>query len=53
VAGAWELRANRSVLGYTLHTDLTTIAWAFALKNLQLPGPMIGLAGMPFDLNGV
>lgn len=33
----------------TLHTDVTTLAWAYGLRNLQFNGPCIGLSGMPFD----
>ncbi len=47
--GAWEIRQQQSVLCAVLHTDTTTIAWGFGLRNLQIPGPVIGLAGMPFD----
>ena len=47
MAGAWE--RTYSVLCAILHTDNTTIAWAFGLRQLQLPGTVIGLAGMPFD----
>lgn len=46
--GAWEQQIQ-SVLAAVLHTDTTTLAWAFGLRNLQLPGQFIGLAGMPFD----
>ncbi len=47
--GSWEIRERRKVLAYTLHTDTTTVAWGFGLRNLQIPGDMIALAGMPFD----
>lgn len=49
MAGAWERR--ETVLGVVLHTDNTTIAWAFGLRNIILPpgSHFIGLAGMPFD----
>jgi len=45
--GSWE--QMNSVLGYVLHTETTSVAWAFGLRNLQIPGPIIPLAGMPFD----
>lgn len=49
--GAWELKKQTSVLTAILHVDTTTVAWAFGLRNLQIPGPPpIGLAGMPFDM---
>lgn len=48
MAGAWEMQ--RSVLAGVLHTDLTSIAWAFGLRRLKVPGPVIGLAGMPYDM---
>lgn len=46
--GFWEL--PKSVLCAILHTDATTVGWAFGLRNLQVPGQVIGLAGMPFDM---
>ena len=48
--GWWDQRNRVRVLGYTLHTDSCTIAWALALKALQLPGDFLPLAGMPFDM---
>lgn len=45
--GAWELQ--ESVLCSILHTDVTSIAWAFGLRNLQLPGGFLPIAGMPYD----
>lgn len=47
--GAWEIEAQQSVLAAVLHVDTTTIAWAMGLRNLIIPGPVIGLAGMPYD----
>ena len=49
MSGAWELRAANLVLAAILHTDITTIAWSFGLRNLIVPGQVIGLVGMPFD----
>lgn len=47
--GAWEIRSKRQVLLYSLHVDLTTIAWAYGLRNLIVPGDVMGLSGMPYD----
>jgi hypothetical protein len=49
VSGAWEIRQHTSVLTAILHTDVCTIPWAIGFKNLHLPGPVILLAGMPYD----
>jgi hypothetical protein len=48
--GAWEIRQQNLVLAAVLHTDLTSIAWSFGIRNLQIPGQLIGLAGMPYDM---
>lgn len=48
MGGAWEYGPN-TVLCATIHTDTTTIAWAYGLANLILPGQRIGLTGMPYD----
>jgi hypothetical protein len=51
VPGAWELTHQTSVLVAILHTDNTTVAWSFGLRNLILPaGNVVGLAGMPYDM---
>ena len=49
--GFWEMENQFSVLCAVLHTDQTTITWAFGLRGL-LPGhmPVMGLSGMPFDM---
>lgn len=47
--GWWDRQNNVRVLAYTMHTDLTTIKWALALKALHLPGDFLPLSGMPFD----
>ena len=47
--GSWEIREQNRVLCAILHVDTTTIAWSFGLRNLIVPGPIIPLAGMPFD----
>lgn len=49
MSGAWELPRHK-VLGGILHVDNVTIAWAFGLRNLQIPGQFIGVSGMPFDM---
>ena len=49
--GAWELKQQNSVLVAIIHVDTTTVAWAFGLRNLIIPGPHpVGLAGMPYDM---
>ena len=48
--GAWELRQQSSVLCAILHTDNTTVAWALGLRNLILPGGIMPIAGMPYDI---
>lgn len=47
--GSWELKENSNVLVAILHVETTTIAWSFGLRNLIIPGGVIGLTGMPFD----
>lgn len=47
--GAWEILQQQSVLCGILHTENTTVAWAFGLRNLILPGGFFPTAGMPFD----
>lgn len=49
MAGSWEIQQQQSVLVNILHTDVTTVAWAFGLRNLQIPGGLMPLAGMPYD----
>lgn len=48
-AGAWEQRKQSSVLVGILHTDLVTLAWALGLRNLQVPGHIMPVTGMPYD----
>jgi hypothetical protein len=50
VAGSWELRQQNSVLVGILHTDIVPIAWSFGLRNLQIPGAILPVAGMPYDM---
>jgi len=45
--GAWEL--PKTVVCGILHTEIVTMAWALGLKNLQIPGPIVPVAGVPFD----
>lgn len=55
--GSWEILESNKVLCAILHTDVTTIAWSFGLRNLIIPGrdelrmfyPFLPLAGMPYD----
>ncbi len=47
--GSWEIKDNRRVLCGILHTDMTTMAWSFGLRNLIIPGEIIPIAGMPYD----
>ena len=48
-AGAWEIKERKKVLVGILHTDVVTLAWAFGLRNLIIPGDICPIAGMPFD----
>lgn len=47
--GAWEIPVHGSVLCGILHTETTSMAWALGFRNLQIPGPIMPVAGMPFD----
>lgn len=49
--GAWETHRQKLVLAATIHTEVTTIAWAMGLKRLQIPGDFIGATGMPYDMS--
>ncbi len=46
--GAWE-QGSQTVLVGVLHVDVTTVAWALGLKNLQIPGQIMPVTGMPYD----
>jgi hypothetical protein len=54
---AWEIQQANQVLIGILHTDTTTMAWSFGLRNLIVPGreelrkwnPFMPLAGFTFD----
>ncbi len=49
MSGCWEMQHD--VLVGTLHTDVTTVAWACGFRNLIIPGrgAFLPVAGMPFD----
>lgn len=47
--GAWEQRNQKLVLAATIHTEVTTIAWAAALRKMHLPGDFACFTGMPYD----
>lgn len=47
--GCWEIQQRNKVLCAILHVDTTTIAWALGLRNLIIPGPIMPVAGMPYD----
>jgi hypothetical protein len=49
MAGAWEIYNQQRVLVVILTRELTSVAWAFGFKNLQIPGTYTGLSGMPYD----
>lgn len=49
MAGSWEIKAQKQVLVGILHVDQVTIAWAFGLRNLIVPGAFLPVAGMPYD----
>lgn len=48
-SGSWEIAEQNKVMCAILHTEVTTLAWAFGLRNLMIPGPIVPLAGMPYD----
>lgn len=50
MSGSWELRQRNSMVLGILHTDLTSVAWALGLRNLQIPGTIMPVAGMPYDM---
>lgn len=49
MAGSWELINQQRVLVVVLTREITSTAWAFGFRNLQIPGTFTGLVGMPFD----
>lgn len=48
--GCWEIQQSNQVLCGILHVDQTTIAWAFGLRNLIIPGAIMPVSGMPYDM---
>ena len=48
--GAWEVQNVGRVLVGILHTDVTTMAWSLGLRQLQVPGNILPVAGMPYDM---
>ena len=50
MSGAWEIRKQSSVLVGILHTDTVSLAWSFGLRNLQVPGHIMPVSGMPYDM---
>lgn len=50
MAGSWEIRKQQSVLVGILHCDLVSLAWALGLRNLQVPGHILPVSGMPYDM---
>lgn len=48
-SGSWEWKHSNQVVCAILHVEHTSIAWAFGLRKLQIPGPVMGVCGMPFD----
>lgn len=49
MAGSWEIPQHGNVLCAILNTEAVTFTWSIGLRNLIIPGPVIGLSGMPFD----
>jgi hypothetical protein len=47
--GSWEIRQGRQVLVSIIHVENTTLAWAFGLRNLIIPGGIFAPTGMPYD----
>lgn len=47
MAASWEQQPT--VLCAFLHTDVTSIAWALGFRGLQINGPIMPIAGVPFD----
>lgn len=58
MAGSWEISEANQVLVGILHTETTSVAWSFGLRNLIIPGdpnlrrfdPFMVVAGRPFDM---
>ena len=50
MAGAWEIKAAKQVLVGILHVDNVTVAWSLGFRNLIIPGEILPVTGMPFDM---
>lgn len=50
MAGSWEILAQKQVLVGILHVETVSLAWAFGLRNLIIPGQIMPSAGAPFDM---
>lgn len=50
MVASWELMRQKQLLVGILHTDVTSIAWSLGLRNLQIPGAVLPVAGMPYDM---
>ena len=48
--GSWEICQNNQVLVGILHTDQVSTAWSLGLRNLIIPGQILPVAGMPYDM---
>lgn len=51
MSGSWEIKQSKTMLIGILHVDTTTIAWAFGLRNLIVPGQIMPVTGMPYDMS--
>lgn len=57
-APSWEIREANQVLVGILHTEITTLAWSFGVRELIIPGrndlrkfyPFLPIAGQPYDM---
>ena len=58
MSASWEVSQANQVLVGILHTEVTSIAWAFGLRNLKIPGredlrqfdPFCCVAGQTYDM---
>lgn len=50
MSGAWEMREQKKILLHILHTETVTMSWALNLRKLILPGQILPVTGMPFDM---
>lgn len=48
MGGAWE--TQKTCMVGILHTENVTMAWSLGLRNLMVPGPIVPVAGMPYDM---